>query len=220
MQDAPEDFVSEIQVEAGELVETLQSLSICKKSVLENWQHRALFYFLSSWTGLVGLKGNKLGIIDANGIRDLSWDILVSEGEAGIVFVLLSFLDSHQICRWSSAESCTFHGTRLEMVAKSWSSNQFRYFHQEMKKLAEGLRHQTQSHFSVDSPLSASPNASDEISPLVEYLSLVASLPIVKRIESKTWIQVSLIYSGQSQLGGSAMMKFVQDKVIVLVESK
>jgi hypothetical protein len=227
--DAPEEFISELRVEVGELVERLQYLAVYKISVLESWQHRALFYFLSSWTALVGLRGNKLGSVDSGDLRELTWDIVESSNKDVVLEEFLNFLGRHKACRWSSRESCGFYNTRLGTTTRSWSSSQFGYFHQTMETMLKAIlnRRQRVGSRNIDVPgilpttkRSEPQQLSDEIAYLVEYLSQVTNLPPVERLGSAAYIRVSLLYSGQSQLRGTAMMKFVEDRIVVLVESK
>jgi hypothetical protein len=148
-----------------------------------------------------------IGCFDADLLRELSWKILLGNEHGGntenISAMILGYLSHHETClQGSMKDECDFYSDSNSPFARSWSANNLRTIHEGFKDLSDLFA--TRTGEDIEDPI---PNDK-----LHEALQDQAARPFSQVFFADSYIQITMQYSGQSQLGGTKMMDLVQER--------
>lgn len=158
---------------------------------------------------------NRIACFDGELLRELSWGVFSNndnEVSSDIVSVkIANYLLRHKACLQSSTKDvCNFYYDSEGPFARQWSDNQFRIVHEEFQTLYAALAGGS-DHRPVESL------TDDRI---YNILRLFFSKPLLERLPIHSNIRITMQYSGQSQVAGTRMMQFVEERILDLTEGE
>jgi hypothetical protein len=152
---------------------------------------------------------------DGELLRELSWTILlnnnneISHGDASAK--ISDYLLRHMACLQSPTKDiCSLYYDFEGLFARHWSDDQFRIVHEEFRTLYTALT-------GGDGQKRAEPLIDDR---LYDALDLLFSRPLLEKLKYHSHIRITVQYSGQSQIAGTGMMQFVEERVLDMIECK
>lgn len=148
-----------------------------------------------------------IGCFDADLLRELSWKILLCNEHEGntenISAMILGYFSHHETClQGPTLDECDFYSDS-NSFAQSWSANKLRTIHEGFKDLSDFFSTRTGKDIEGSVP-------NDKVH---EAFQDRAVRPFSQVFFADSYIQITMQYSGQSQLGGTKMMDLVQERL-------
>lgn len=161
------------------------------------------------------LSRKHIACFDGELLRELSWNILLNnenEGSCGDISAKIAdYLLRHNACLQSSTkDGCSFYYDSKGPFSRHWSDNQFRTVHEEFRILYTALTGEAGQQFGERL-------TNDK---LHEALQLLFSRPLFEKLLYQSYIRVTIQYSGQSQIAGTRMMQFVEERSLGLIQGE
>jgi hypothetical protein len=183
--------------------------------ILRAWMISSGLYQIHSGGQSLRLSGKRIACFDGELLRELSWSIIMNnENEISHEDVSLKISDyllRHRACLESSKkDDCSFYYDSEGPFARYWSDNQFRLVHKEFHTLYTALTERAGQQF-------VEPLNNDQ---LCDALRLLFSRPLLEKLPIDSYVRVTMQYSGQSQIAGTRMMQFVEERIHDLIEGE
>jgi hypothetical protein len=164
---------------------------------------------------LINLSRKRIACFDGELLRELSWNIFLhseDEGNCENLSTMISMsLLRHEACLHSlTKDDCAFYHDPKGPFARNWTENQFRTVHEEFRTLTAILA-------GIDGKEVVEKLNDDE---LYEITRPFFSKSISQKLLSPSYSRVTMQYSGQSQIAGTKMMHFVEDRILDLISCK
>lgn len=161
------------------------------------------------------LSKKRIACFDEELLRELSWSILLSnENEASDENMSAKIADHllrHKAClQCSIKDDCSFYNDDEGPYSRQWSDNQSRFVHEEFQILYAALTSEAGGQFGT-------PLSDDR---LHDTLRLSFSRPLFEKLPYHSYIRVTMQYSGQSQITGTKMMQFVEERMLDLIQGE
>lgn len=186
-----------------------------------------LYYSLGAWMissglynhedsyQLITLTRKRIACFDGELLRELSWNIFWNsengDKSENVSTMVSTTLLRHEACLDSlTKDDCPFYHDSKGPFARTWSDNQFWIVHEEFRSLTSALT-------GVDSERSLEQLNDDR---LHETLQILHSKSISQKLLYPSYIRVTMQYSGQSQIAGTKMMHFVEDRILDLISGR
>lgn len=183
--------------------------------VLRAWMASSGLYQIDNGGQSLRFSRKRIACFDGELLRELSWSVLLNnENEVSCRDVsakIADYLLHHQACLQSSTkDGCSFYYDSEGPFARNWSDGQFRVVHEEFRILYAALINEAGHQF-------GEPHTDDR---LHEYLRLLFSRPLFEKLLCQSFIRVTIQYSGQSQIAGTRMMQFVEERILDLIQGE
>jgi hypothetical protein len=183
--------------------------------VLRAWMTASGLYQPDNGGQSLRLSRKRIACFDGELLRELSWSILLNnENEVSCgdkSAKIAEYLLRHQACLQSSTkDGCSFYYDSKGPFARHWSDNQFRIVHEEFRILYAALNGEADQQFGE--------RLTDDR--LHETLQLLFSRHLLEKLLYQSYIRVTIQYSGQSQIAGTKMMQFVEERLLDLTHGK
>jgi uncharacterized protein (UPF0248 family) len=156
----------------------------------------------------------RIGCFDPELLVELSRQIFISTRNnskcSTIPEMIFAWFSIHKFCpRLGNKKECTFSGIEWsELSHQTWSGNhQFQVVHEAMARFMFTWRSRNENDAGASSP--------DEN--LYTVLQTSAEQAFSSKFGHESYVRATMQYSGKSQIDGTRMMQFVQEKFVTLV---